>query len=104
MLFGFRFALSGLPLLAAGCASRSAAPDAPLLTTARLEQVARQGRISAVRLHDIEPNSGWEKFGFREGDEVTAIDGRPVSRQDDVFHLLEAMAQPGLHEIQVSRA
>jgi type II secretory pathway component PulC len=90
-------------VLLVGCAS-APKTEGPLLTSARFENVVNAGQVSAVRLRDIQPGSGWEKFGFREGDLVTAIDGKPITQQDDVFHLLEAMAVPGLHEIQVSRA
>ena len=42
---------------------------------------AQEGR---VRVASVEPNSGAEEAGVREGDEIVAIDGHPVARFSDV--------------------
>ena len=40
--------------------------------------------LAGVRVASVEPNSGAEEAGVREGDEIVAIDGHPVARFSDV--------------------
>jgi S1-C subfamily serine protease len=62
--------------------------------SANLERVEHGGKVSAVRISEIVKGSRWDQLGFQDGDEITAIGGKPVNEPDDFFRLLEAMARP----------
>lgn len=101
-------------LFIAGCASQPPLTPtsrvitgeniAPLLTSAKLERIENHGQLSGLKVKDIEAGSNWERAGFHNGDQVTAINGKPVQTGDDLFHLLEVMVRPEISEIQVVRA
>lgn len=100
-----------LGLLLSACATQSSrgefnsavSAELPLLISARVEPVKTQGRLTALRLLEIEPGSFWEKAGFREADEVTAINGRPVRTEEDYYRLLATLAVPSSAQVQIER-
>jgi type II secretory pathway component PulC len=99
--------------LAAGCAGRapiqgpgawnSAENVTPLFMSADLQRIEHGGKVSAVRISSIARGSSWEAAGFQDGDEITAINGKPIQEPDDFFRLLEAMARPQTSVVELNR-
>lgn len=74
-----------------------------LMTQINIQPHSENGQPDGMALNNIRPNSIFRRMGLRNGDVLTAIDGRPITTVDQALKLYEDLRSSDSANIEIKR-
>ena len=74
-----------------------------LMTQVRIRPYFRQGRPEGLIVSQIQPDSIFQKMGFRNGDIIASVNGKQMSTPEEAFELYKGLQSGAEISIDITR-